>query len=608
MYRDLKSLFAAPLVLAALTPIAAAQTSGPQDTLCVTVKIELQQQVMLTKQGFEARFGVSNGSSSLVEGIDVQLEIWEVGGGDASDRFLGLDLPVLEGDLVDVGGSGILAPGYSGAAEWLIVPTPEAAVGGQATQYEVFGTFTRFEGGALITTALAPVEIRVEPVPALELDYYWQRTVYGDFPLTPAIEEVEPYSIGLIVTNVGDGIAKDVRIATSDLEIVENVNGLVLEPQLIAAELNGGPIQANLDVAFGDIAGGERSIARWLATSSLTGSFIEFETTLQHTTALNGLEIGAVEAVRVHPLVHVLEVGGPDSDPLEDDGRPDFLVDEESTPNPIDPILDIPMTNVPSRLDTSTGASFPVAYATAASVSGVPTTANLNVTVAVDHSAPGWHYLRLEDPAAGGFELQQVVRTGNGTARKSMLVGRSGDISPCWTTVRFEDLEGVRAPNIPDWKRTLVHIVDDVSVAGSYTYTLTYAQTASSVVFDTNSIDRALGGSQTIEFDLGPAFAGAPLLVLGTATGTSPSFPVVLGGASLPLVPDAYTALLLQGPAFLVGGPLGFLDAQGRATRTIALGPLSQLDDTVLHHIFIAFDGSGNAVHVSPAVPLFLHD
>ena len=81
------------------------------------------------------------------------------------------------------------------------------------------------------------------------------------------------------------------------------------------------------------------------------------------------------------------------------------------------------------------------------------------------------------------------------------------------------------------------------------------------------------GGEVDVDFtiDLGPGAAGAPYLLLGSLSGTSPGVP--LAGGVLPLVPDALLdfTLLHPGPPTLPGS-FGILDAAGRATASLS-GP-----------------------------------
>lgn len=100
------------------------------------------------------------------------------------------------------------------------------------------------------------------------------------------------------------------------------------------------------------------------------------------------------------------------------------------------------------------------------------------------------------------------------------------------------------------------------------------------------------GGAQLWTLEAGAAHAGAPYLVLGSASGTAPG--LVLDGLELPLVFDGYTSLTLLGanqPP--LNASFGALDAAGNATASFALPPASlglHHAGVVLHHAAVVFD------------------
>ena len=96
--------------------------------------------------------------------------------------------------------------------------------------------------------------------------------------------------------------------------------------------------------------------------------------------------------------------------------------------------------------------------------------------------------------------------------------------------------------------------------------------------------------------------AGAPYLVLGSLSGTAPG--PSLGGLTLPLVVDAYTALTLSNPGATLTGGTGVLDGQGRAQMSFhppasAAGVLAGLE---AYHAALVLDVGLAPESVSNAV------
>ncbi|MCA8944251.1 MAG: aryl-sulfate sulfotransferase [Planctomycetes bacterium] len=125
----------------------------------------------------------------------------------------------------------------------------------------------------------------------------------------------------------------------------------------------------------------------------------------------------------------------------------------------------------------------------------------------------------------------------------------------------------------------------------------------------TDSTEWSVANGGTITFDLivGSPFAGRFYVLLGSASGTTPGFP--LGAVNLPLNFDGYleTTINLANVAPF-GNTIGTLDANGRATATFSL-PGGLLPPaavgTELHHAFVLFDaGVVNIERASNAVPM----
>ena len=131
--------------------------------------------------------------------------------------------------------------------------------------------------------------------------------------------------------------------------------------------------------------------------------------------------------------------------------------------------------------------------------------------------------------------------------------------------------------------------------------------TLDNFVADVESVSLASGGTQTLEILAGLPHAGEHVLVLGSATGTTPGIPLG-AGLVLPLTFDAYTSLFfLDVNATPVEGAFGLLDAAGRATARVVAPPGSDpsLVGGVLYHAYVSLF-FGTPTTVSQPLPLLL--
>jgi len=127
-------------------------------------------------------------------------------------------------------------------------------------------------------------------------------------------------------------------------------------------------------------------------------------------------------------------------------------------------------------------------------------------------------------------------------------------------------------------------------------------------------IERARGGSVALTLDADAASAGAPYIVLASASGTAPGVPLVgtvhggPGGGALvlPLVRDGWLLATLLAPnAPPYTNSLGVLDAQGRAVARFTLPPLPAVVGApalTLHHAALVFDAQLGPKLVTNAV------
>src|SRR5262245_34474141 len=125
---------------------------------------------------------------------------------------------------------------------------------------------------------------------------------------------------------------------------------------------------------------------------------------------------------------------------------------------------------------------------------------------------------------------------------------------------------------------------------------------------NTTTINLLVGGTQTLDLNAGPAFAGALYIVLGSVSGTSPGFPA--GAFTLPLNLDGYFLFTLLNPnTGLLANSLGFLGGAGTAQASFNIPPGTDpsLAGLVVNHAYGIVDPvSGAVLGVSNSVAVTL--
>lgn len=405
-----------------------------EEGICARVRLRIDQRAVISRSAFQATLELNNAGDAALEGIAVNLVVRDQDNNNAAALF-SLSDPVLEG-VTGVDGAGTLAAGTSGTAGWTIIPTDDAAPEGQ-TIYTVGGTLEYTLNGAVFVIPLYPARITVLPNPSLHLNYFWQHDVYSDDPFTPEIEPAEPFTLGLILENRGAGAAGNVRITTSQPEIVDNEKGLVIDFTIIGTQVNAEQVSPSLNVSLGDVEPGKTGVARWLMTSTLQGKFVGYEASYEHLNGLGDTRLSLIDSVNIHELIHAVRVEVP-----EDDVRPDFLVN------------DIPdLDHMPETVYGSDASVTPVALAGGVVTDGPVTPSHRQI--ALTCAAPqGFMYLRTPDPGEEQYRLMRVMRSDGHEVRLD---------DNAWTTHRTIRLQGQ-----PPRREHLLHLFDHGST-GAYT-------------------------------------------------------------------------------------------------------------------------------------------
>ena len=419
---------------------AAADISGAG--VCAKVKLQIKQEAVITRDAFEATLELDNSTDGALENVEVEVVITDVNDLDTTDLF-GIYDPTIQG-FVPAGEAWTLSGNATGVANWLIVPTTEAAPE-EATVFYVGAILHYTDQGREVSMPLDGVPITVLPQAELDLKYFHQRDVFSDDPWTEPVEPSQPFELAVMIDNYGAGEARNLRITSAQPEIIENEKGLLIDFKIIASQVDGQPMTPSLTTNFGDIGPGEISIGRWWLTSTLQGHFISYDATFQHIDGLGDERLSLIKSVEIYEMIQSVYAGG-----AFDDALGDFLTNE--LPDAQD---------LPDTLHLSDGSVADVALAdeTLAAVTGTLSPTNFEVTLTAA-MGEGWSYLRLtdRDPGNGAYKLVSVVR-GDGTVLP---------VENFWQTDRRFVGMGQR-PVLED----SLHLLD-YNGTESATYTLTY--------------------------------------------------------------------------------------------------------------------------------------
>jgi hypothetical protein len=344
------------------------------------IRLRLDQTAVLTREAFRATLEVGNQTDERLEQVGVRLSVRTESGADAEAMFA-VRSPTLDG-LTAVDGTGILGPVSSGSAEWILVPTTEAAGAGPVV-YRVSGELTYRHEGNLLTVPLAEVAITVHPSPRLVVQYFHERFVYSDDPFTMDVREPAiPYVVGMLVKNEGFGRARNLRIRSGTPQIIRNDQGLLIDFNILATQVNGRNAEPSLLADFGDIEAGATTSARWFLNSSLQGYFSGFTATFEHLDAVSGKALSLFDRVEIYELTRSIRDPRPGTA-----GQLGFLARTEVINGHVQPL----------HVHLADGTVAPVIEAGARVRPEAPTASRLEVVLSVQQGA-GWHYFRMEDP------------------------------------------------------------------------------------------------------------------------------------------------------------------------------------------------------------------
>ena len=285
--------------------------------VCAKVLIRLSQQLVLTREVFEAELQMINSEAVDLNDVSIRLNVRRANDSLVvnSDYFHQSD-PILS-VFSSIDGKGVLKAGGRGEAKWLLTPLKLAAPT-QPVDYIVYGYVTYRLNNADLKIDLSEEKITVKPDPSLILLYFLEKHVQSDDPLTTVVEPTIPFVLGLLVVNNGYGVVKNLRIQTSQPEIVDNESGLLIDFNISSFYLNNVLEASSLNTFFGDVKPFEVAHAIWWLESSLKGRFSRLNATLVNEDRNGNKQLSLVDRVEYKELIKTVRLFGEMHDDLVD--------------------------------------------------------------------------------------------------------------------------------------------------------------------------------------------------------------------------------------------------------------------------------------------------
>ena len=287
---------------AGLRPASAGGSGSTNNEVCARVQIRLDQKAILARDAFKATLELNNQTPGPIENILVNLEIRN-GNGDVVNNIFGIRPPEFSG-MSAVDGTGVVAGNTLGRANWILIPTLDAAPTNGNSLYLVGGTLSYVQDGAAVTIPLAPAPIQVFPQPELLVRYFHERDVFSDDPFTPEVEPSLPYSLAVQIANVGYGAARSLKLSSGQPQIVDDLKGLLDRLQDPRHPSGESAMTPSLEADSGRIEPSSNKVARWLLSSTIQGNFTNFSASFQHVDALGKPRLSLIRDVgdpRVEP-------------------------------------------------------------------------------------------------------------------------------------------------------------------------------------------------------------------------------------------------------------------------------------------------------------------
>ena len=410
------------------------------DDVIVTVKLQFNQLLTLTRQAFEGTLTIENGSDKAMEDILLNLTETMPNGTLATDREFDISYTEFTGFTGDINGSWKLDAGQTGVLKVKFIPTKYAAPIA-ATDYVFGGSLTFSVDDKERHADLTEQIMTVKPTPELNLDYFMQRDIIGDDAITKDVVELsEEAEFAVLISNVGYGDAENLRMVTAQPEMVDNEEALFLQYNITSSQLNGQEkslaFGKSVTTDFGTIPAHGHAYAQWWMTSSLLGHFIDYNISYTQLTMSQNPNLSLLNEVRIHELIRSVVVEG------NQNANYGWAVNEEEDNQ-----------NLPDVLYLSDGTTEPINIGWA----DIQQNGDYLYTLTVDAGNGGWIYAKVNDPTGGNATITEVIRD-----NETVMPLRN--IWQTWAT-------------LPDKKRAthedLIHIIDNCK-SGPTTYTIRF--------------------------------------------------------------------------------------------------------------------------------------
>ena len=447
---------------------------APDGSICASVSLQFTQKAVFARQAFRGTLTVGNGDASLtMDSVRLTLKVVnQTTGAVATEHEFQINAESLvgfEGEL-NLEDGWALAPSTTGVATILFIPTKYAAPS-TSINYSFGGEFSYKDptSGLTVTRTLMPQILTVKPSPNMQLTYFMQRDILGDDPLTEwSTEPMEEAEFALLINNIGNGAATNMRIKTEQPQIVDNEKGLYVNFNLTRSLHNGQSAAFALDGSvtneLGTIAARSTDYVQWFLTSTLLGHFTDYNIKATHLTSYGNPDLLLLDTVTIHELIRSIDMpqgtGWLCNDILDAHDQPDMLYGADGSVTDVRPVSDA---------QTSESA--------------------FNEYLLTVSAPTGWIYGNVADPTGGMQNLVRIVR---------MSDNKDISLRNCWQT----------HVTLRDGKRPLyenrIHILDSVS-NGTETYTLYFSDRPETQLMierfedvPQETIDTALAGVQVI--------------------------------------------------------------------------------------------------------------
>lgn len=391
------------------------EASDNSGSVCATITLKFSQTMTMTRQAFRGTLTVFNGHETVaMKEVELDLIIKDAGGTIATSHEFQVNTEKLV-QVNAIDGTGIINPKDTAIATILFIPTKYAAPTAPQ-EYSFGGTLGYLDPftGTKVTRDLYPVTLTVKPSPDLVLNYFMQRDVMGDDPLTTdVVEPSEDAEFTLLIVNEGAGDATNVRISSKQPEIIDNEKGLLIDFEIVSSSLNGAEKNIGItNIDFGNIPSGASSYGQWWFRSSLLGHFVEYDTKITHVTSYDNPDLSLVKSLNIHELISSIEVTR-DNRKLRG-----FMAND---------VVDT--YDYPDRMYLSDGSSAEISTQNTVEV----TDAGSNQKrLTLTPTQAGWNYAVVADPYNGRSRLTEVKREADnlilpvGNFRQTALTLRDG--------------------------------------------------------------------------------------------------------------------------------------------------------------------------------------